>query len=254
MKAKVSDFMNTAVVTVSLNSTMDEILSILSRESSGRVIVLDNEKPISIITTRSIIAAFSEYSLDLFSLKAKDLMSEDLISVTPDTPVIDAIKIMINNNIGGLPVVENQVIRGLFTEREVINVIANLKFSGIVDSIMSTKIETIPQNSTILDAAKIMTMRGIRRLPIVNEYRMVGIITAADIVKYLEKHKNIGNVLDAGTKNPWTINRYTSIIDAAKIMKEKKIGTLPVIDNSKLVGIVTERDLMYSLLTVELNS
>ncbi|BFH73835.1 CBS domain-containing protein [Sulfurisphaera javensis] len=254
MRAKVSDYMNTVVVTVSLNSSMEELLSILSRESSGRVVVLNQEKPVGIITTRSIVAAFSEYGLDVFNLKAKDLMSEDLISVSPDTPIIDAIKIMINNNIGGLPIIENQIIRGLFTEREVIDVITDLKFSGIIDSIMTTKIETIPQNASILDAAKLMTMKGVRRLPIVNEYRMIGIITAADIVKYLDKHKQIGNVLDAGTRNPWTVNRYMSIIDAAKMMKEKKIGTLPVVDDSKLVGIVTERDLMYSLLTVELNS
>lgn len=254
MRTKVSDYMNTVVVTVNLNSSMEEILGILSRESSGRVIVLDQDKPVGIITTRSIVAALSEYGLDIFNLKAKDLMSEDLITVTPDTDIVNAIKIMINNNIGGLPVVENQAIRGLFTERDIINIVAELKFAGIVDSIMTTKIETIPQNSTILDAAKVMTLKGVRRLPIVNEYRMIGIITAADIVKYLDKHKQVGNVLDAGTKNPWSITRYTSIVDAAKIMKEKKIGTLPVIDESKLVGIVTERDLMYSLLTVELNS
>ena len=254
MKAKVSEYMDTAVITVNVSSSMNEILDVLARSSNGRVLVLEGEKPISMITTRSIIAAFSEYGLDIFNLKAKDLMSEDLVALTPDTSIGDAIRILIDNNIGGAPVLEGNIIRGIFTEREVVKFIANLQFSGIVDSIMNTKVETISQNSTILDAAKIMNLKNIRRLPIVNEYRMIGIITAADIVKYLDKNKKIGNVLEAGTKNPWTISRYTSIIDVAKFMRDKKIGTLPVVDDNKLVGIVTERDLMYSLLTVELNS
>jgi len=254
MKAKVSEYMDTAVVTVNVSSSMNEILDVLARSSNGRVLVLEGEKPISMITTRSIIAAFSEYGLDIFNLKAKDLMSEDLVTLTPDTPIGDAVRILIDNNVGGAPVLEGNIIRGIFTEREVIKFIANLQFSGIVDSIMNTKVETISQNSTILDAAKIMTLKNIRRLPIVNEYRMIGIITAADIVKYLDKNKKIGNVLEAGTKNPWSISRYTSIVDAAKFMRDKRIGTLPVVDDDKLVGIVTERDLMQSLLTVELDS
>jgi len=254
MDTKVSEYMDTVVVTVDVNSSMSEILNVLARSSNGRILVLEGEKPISMITTRSIIAAFSEYGLDMFNLKAKDLMSEDLVAISPNTTIMEAIRILINNNIGGVPVLEGNVIRGMFTEREVIKIIANLQFSGIVDSIMNTNLETIPQNSTILDAAKIMNLKNIRRLPIVNEYKMIGIITAADIVKYLDKNKKIGNVLEAGTQNPWTISRYTSIVDAAKLMRDKRIGTLPVVENNKLVGIVTERDLMYSLLTVELNS
>ena len=253
MNARVSEYMDTVVITVDIDSPMSEILSILARSSNGRILVLEGEKPISMITTRSIIAAFSEYGLDIFNLKAKDLMSEDLVVLSPDTPIMEAIRILINNNIGGAPVLEGNIIRGMFTEREVIKFIANLQFSGIVDSIMNTKVETISQDSTILDAAKIMTLRNIRRLPIVNEDRITGIITAADIVKYLDKNKKIGKVLEAGTKNPWTISRYMSIVDAAKFMRDRRIGTLPVVDKSKLVGIVTERDLMYSLLTVELD-
>jgi len=53
-----------------------------------------------------------------------------------------------------------------------------------------------------------------------------------------------------GTKNPITISRYYSILNAAKLMIEKRIGTLPVMENQKLVGIVTERDLMYAYINI----
>lgn len=254
MSSKVSEYMSTVVVSVGLNSSMDEVISVLARSDNGRVLVMENERPLSMITTRSVIAAFAEYGTEIFKLKAKDLMSEDLVSILPELSVMEAIRVLINNNIGGVPVIEGNVVRGMFTERDVIKIIASLQFSGIVDSIMNTKVETIPQSSSILDAAKVMSFKNIRRLPIVNEYKMIGIITAADIVKYLDKFRRIGNVMEAGTQNPWTISRYTRIVDAAKIMKEKRIGTLPVVDKNRLIGIVTERDLMYSLLTVEFYS
>lgn len=66
----------------------------------------------------------------------------------------------------------------------------------------------------------------------------------------MQKNDKIGKVLDAGSKNLITVSRYERIWRAAKIMIDKRIGTLPVVENEKLIGIVTERDLMYAFLNV----
>ena len=242
---KVSDFANNIVITVSLDSSLKEVIDVLSRNPSGRVVVLKDEKPVGIISTRDVVAAFSEYAFNVYELKAKDISSETLVTISPNDDVDYVIRLMLSNNIGGVPIVENNTLVGIFTEREVLKLINAKVFSGLVDSIMSTKVVTVDEESNIIDAAKLMTKSGVRRLPVIKDDKLIGIVTAADIVKFIAKSNVVGKVLDAGTRNPITISRYDQISKAAKIMMEKRIGTLPVLDQ-KLVGIVTERDLMYA--------
>jgi CBS domain-containing protein len=245
---KVEELMNKVVVTVNISTQMKDLIDILSREKSGRIVVMDNEKPISVITTRSIIAALSEYGEAIFNLKASDLMSEDLISVSPDDEISYVIRRMIANNIGGVPVIDKNVILGMFTEREAVNLASKIQIPGFVESIMSKKIVTADKCVDLLSASTIMFRNNLRRLPITEGGKLVGIVTAADIVKYVSRKGTSGKVLDAGTKNPITISKYTSISQASNIMKDKNIGTLPVV-NGGLEGIVTERDILFSLIT-----
>jgi len=245
---KVEELMNKVVVTVNIETPMKELLDVLSREKSGRVIVMDKDKPISVITTRSIIAALSEYGESLFNLKASDLMSEDLIAVSPEDEVGYVIRKMIANNIGGVPVIDKNVILGIFTEREAVNLASKIQIPGFVESVMSKRIITADKCVDLLSASTIMFRNNLRRLPVTEGGKLIGIVTAADIVKYVSRKGVSGKVLDAGTRNPITVSKYTSISEAAKIMRDKNIGTLPVVDE-KLEGIVTERDILFSLIT-----
>ncbi len=247
---KVIDLANSIVVAISTESSMSEVLDVLSKDPSGRVVVLKEEKPVGIVSTRDVVASFSEYGLNVINLKAKDIMSQDLVSVSPNEEVNEVVRVMLSKGIGGVPIIDNNVLVGMFTEREVLKLLTSNTFSGIIDSVMSKDVVCIGEESDILNAAKTMTRYNIRRLPVMKNDKLVGIITAADIVKFIAKSNKIGKVLDAGSKNLITVSRYEQIWRAAKVMIDKRIGTLPVIENEKLIGIVTERDLMYAFLNV----
>ncbi|AWR99172.1 CBS domain-containing protein [Metallosphaera hakonensis] len=242
---KVSDVMSPVVVSVGPDSSMREILDALSRERSGRVLVLRDGKPEAIITTRGIVQAYSKYGRDLMELGAKDLRSERLMSVSVDESVQNVLREMASHDIGGVPVMDGNVIVGMFTERDLVRLMAKMQYSGLVDSIMSTNLVTIDENADSLEASKLMTERKVRRLPIMREGKIVGIVTAADIVKGLTQGAEPKPVLQIGTKNPLVVRRLDTIMKAVKIMDEKRIGTLPVVED-RLVGIITERDLIYA--------
>ncbi len=100
-----------------------------------------------------------------------------------------------------------------------------------------------------------MTTQGFRRLPIISDAKVVGIITAMDIIRFFGsgevfKYLRSGIItqvlntpaLEIATKEVSTIESNADVGQAAKIMQEKKIGALPVVKNEKLVGIITERD------------
>lgn len=184
---KVIDLASSIIITISTESSMREVLDVLSKDPSGRVVVLKEEKPIGIVSTRDVVASFSEYGLDIINLKAKDIMSQDLVSVSPNEEVNEVVRLMLSKGIGGVPIVDNNVLVGIFTEREVLKLLTSNNFSGIIDSVMSKDVICIGEESDILNAAKTMTRYNIRRLPVMKDDKLVGIITAADIVKFIAK-------------------------------------------------------------------
>jgi len=130
------------------------------------------------------------------------------------------------------------------------------RISGVtVTRLMSKKVATAIPKTTTFEAARTMTTRGFRRLPIISEGKVVGIVTAMDIIRFFGSGKvfrylksgSITQVLNTpafeiATKDVATIESDVDAGEAAKIMQEKNIGALPVVKNGKLVGIITERD------------
>lgn len=118
---------------------------------------------------------------------------------------------------------------------------------------------TIDSDTYVLDAQKIMKENNIRRLPIVDKGKLVGIVTQHDLLvaspssatslsvhelNYLLSKMKVKEVMH---KNPVTFSPDTPFEEALKVGQEKKIGSFPVVDNGKLVGIATESDIVRFL-------
>jgi acetoin utilization protein AcuB len=129
-----------------------------------------------------------------------------------------------------------------------------------VAEIMTANPVTITQRNAIRTAINLMREGGFRRLPVVDRGRLVGIITDRDLRRaanspYVVREKWYDNfVLDhievgaCMTPDPLTIAPDASVVEAARVMREHKIGGLPVVQNGQLVGIITETDLMDFLI------
>jgi CBS domain-containing protein len=114
---------------------------------------------------------------------------------------------------------------------------------------MSRSPACISPNDTLAAAKKLMDAGHFRRLPVVENDKLVGIITERDLRQhwgYLDSTK----VNAAMTSDPVTVNPRNTAEDAAHLMLQHKIGGLPVVDNRKLVGILSTSDLIRALLNV----
>lgn len=186
----------------------------------------------------------------------KLIMTKKVVSVKTSARISEAIELMKKRNLGGLPVVDDENrLRAIITERDIANMFAD-RISGVtVAQLMSKKVVTASPKTTIFEVAKTITTRGFRRLPIISEDKLVGIITAMDIIRFFGseevfKHLKSGTMmqvlntpaLEIATREVATIEPNIDLCQAAKIMREKNIGALPVVKNEKLVGILTERD------------
>jgi CBS domain-containing protein len=187
---------------------------------------------------------------------ARLIMTQEVRSVKTSASIGEAIATMKEYNLGGLPVVDEKVsVKGIITERDITNIFADRTSDVTVAQLMSEHVITALPKTTIFEAERTMASQGFRRLPIITEGQVIGIITAMDIVRffgcgeaftYLRSGTIIqvlnNPVLDIATKSVVTIEPEADVGKAAKVMKEKNIGALPVIKNERLVGIITERD------------
>jgi CBS domain-containing protein len=114
-----------------------------------------------------------------------------------------------------------------------------------VKEIMTTSVVTVNDGATIPEAAKIMSDRGVGCLVVKREEKVVGILTERDIVvRAIARDVDLSatKVEDIMSKEVVVCSPNMRIVEVAKIMGEKKIRRLPVIDEGKLVGIVTAYD------------
>ena len=184
------------------------------------------------------------------------VMTQKVVSIETSAKISEAIRLMTEKNLGGLPVVdENNSVKAIITERDIANLFAD-RLSGVnVAQLMSQEVVTALSKTTIFEAEQSMVTQGFRRLPIIANDKVVGIITAMDIIRFFGsgevfKHLKSGSIIqvlntpafEIASKNVSTIEPTADVGQAAKIMQDKDIGAVPVIENSKLVGIITERD------------
>jgi CBS domain-containing protein len=114
---------------------------------------------------------------------------------------------------------------------------------------------TAPPDMTLPDALQLMAQHSIRRLPIVDRDKLVGIVTRGDLrgaqpsqatsLSVFELHYLVGRITldEIMTRNPLTVTETATIQEAARLMLQHKISGLPVIKQGKLVGIITESDI-----------
>ena len=128
-----------------------------------------------------------------------------------------------------------------------------------IRDVMTKNPMTIDSQTLVLDAQKIMRENNIRRLPVVEKGKLVGIITHHDLLEaapspatslsvhelnYLLSKMKVKEIMK---KNPVTLTPDTPFEEALRIGQEKKIGSFPVVENGKLVGIATESDIVRFL-------
>jgi len=123
----------------------------------------------------------------------KDTMTRALISVNPSTTIYQIAKMMEQGEFGAIIVKEDNLPKGIITDRDFAIKIAVNKYplDTPVHKVASYPLQTINSNESILAAAGLMSTKEIRKLIVVDDGKVVGIITSTDIVNQLSKMKNV---------------------------------------------------------------
>ncbi|MFQ5800119.1 MAG: cyclic nucleotide-binding/CBS domain-containing protein [Candidatus Hydrothermarchaeales archaeon] len=116
----------------------------------------------------------------------KNIMSKPVVTVEPSTTIYEAAKFMKEAKIGSLIIVDDQEkLRGIVTETDIIyKVVAErVPLDTPVKEVMTKDIKTINEDETVEQAARVMAAHLIRRLPVLKDKKLVGIVALKDVVK-----------------------------------------------------------------------
>jgi CBS domain-containing protein len=139
-------------------------------------------------------------------MELKDIMVKSVITIEPDESVKEAAKRMNLHGIGCLIVVDKGKVAGIFTERDIlIKVVETSRNAGKtkVSEIMSTKLVVGTPDMDVVDAARMMLQKKIKKLPVVIDSKLVGLVTFTDIVRTVRMEPEMMNVIKDLTKSGW---------------------------------------------------
>ena len=194
------------------------------------------------------------------------IMINELFTITPESTLYEAARMMGEKHIGSLIVVKYETPVGIITERDLLCEVVNKEIAlekdwlvgGVsikeekVEKSMSYPLITISLKSSIKEAAQMMIEKRIRRLAVSESGKVVGIITAADLIRCLPETTETMHVwfeVDYFmSKDVITVDGETSVESVAKIMGEKRIGSVIITSHGEPIGIFTERDLLTKFL------
>ena len=188
-------------------------------------------------------------------MQIKNLMSEDLITVDKDQNLSDALKLLRKHNVSRLPVTNNKELVGIISERDIANKLGSSKYESMpasrlhISSVMVKDVFTVPQTMQLEEVAKLMLENGIGSVPVMDDDKMVGIVSKADFVTLATgiAFDKI-TVKEIMSKDLITVSSTERLVHARRQMIESHVGRLPVVDEEKLVGMITSKDLMRAFI------
>jgi len=121
----------------------------------------------------------------MFEIKA--FMTTDIITVKRETPISQAIELLLENNITGLPVVEDDnTLAGIISEKDIMDIVfSSVDVSSKVEDFMTKDVVSFEQDEDFTAICECLINNNFRRVPIVENGKLVGIISRSDIIKYL---------------------------------------------------------------------
>lgn len=215
-------------------------------------VVDDQRRVVGLVSHRTILAAKHSESDSGLGLPVADIMVPNPVAISRQNSAADAARFMVENQIGcALIVDEEDRLEGIVTESDFVELAAQLLFRVpriSVDDFMTTDVISLMENEPILIADELMRQGRFRHLPVVDEDgQLTGIVTHRDLLSAHLAPEGRSSVTDIVQRDVWTIGSGSSARNAARTLADHKFGCLPVTEKGKLIGLITEADILTLL-------
>lgn len=257
---KVKEFMTTDIIIVDKDIDLKHVIDLMKKHEITKIPVVENKKLIGIVTDNTIVyklGSIRKKGIPPSRMHASSVTEKNIERITPDTDVRTILKTVGQPGPTMLCVEENEKLIGIITKADLLPLVSSQKK---VRDIMNKRLLTISPDDRVIHARRIMIDENIARLPVIDNGNLIGMISdneiafaLADIKKSIplgrQKHQLDELLVNDVMKTPaiWTEPNLTAK-QVANLMTQKNVGALPVLENGKLIGIISRTDLLRTIL------
>ena len=253
MKAK--DLMTKDVLSIDKDERLQTVLDTMVKHSVSKLVVVDRKEVVGVITDGDIadeLGAIKNRGVPASQLHATTAMRRKFPSATTDTEIPRIMELLIDDA-GIVPILHEKHAVGVVTGSDALTLVTSTK--PLAD-VMTTQLHAVSPSERVIHARRMMLDHHVERLPVLDNGKLVGLIGEIDIAVGLARLK--GSIAD--NHQPAALMRFlvqdvmkqtiitatpeTSARDAVALMRQKDVGSLPVIRGDRIVGIVTRSDLL----------
>ena len=278
---KVKDYMSAPIYVIEQNEPIQRARNLMFKYSIGRLPVLDQDKLVGIVTKYDISNRLNQAAPEwrrrpIDKVPIKLVMTENPITIFPDATMAQAAELMLDNEISGLPVDRDSEITGMITSRDMLKYFSEQDVKATVGDMMNKIVLSVHRHHTIGHVLDEMNVQGVSRA-LVYEDNMtpVGIVTRSGLtfsemmgpkdemqtknVKMTRKESPAGRkqyryvrqmplvAEDIMTTPVMTINADMKAVDATKMLVEKHIIGMPVMEKNDVVGYFSADELVAEI-------
>jgi len=256
---KVKEIMTTKIITVDKDDSLKLVLDLMKKYDITKIPVTEEKKFFGLVTDNVIaykLGSIRKRGITASRLHASSVTEKKVQVIFPEEEVKNILKSVGEPGPTMLPVVEKEKLVGVVTKANLLPLVTS---KNPLHSIMQKKVYTVSLNDRVIHARRIMITNNVARLPVLEEKKLVGIISDVEIALAFaslkksfslgrQKHRLDELLVKEVMRTPvvWS-NPSMSISDAAKLMQKQNIGALPLLENDKLVGLVTRTDLLKTI-------
>jgi CBS domain-containing protein len=277
---EIKEVMNPEVFVVQENEQVGHARNLMLSHGISKLIVVDGQgKAVGMVTEKDLTRKLKGNgpkwkSRPIDKISIRRIMSTDPITAKPHDEIHIAIELLIKNNIGSIPIVDEDGIAGIITKTDLMKVYTDkLKGKWNVSDLMTSDVITVNENHSIAHVISTMEDNKIGKIVVIRDNEPVGIITHENIsFAYVEDPETgvnvekiyfIRNSDGKGKRNVRMVSMMTAgdimqnhlvkisgdedATIAADKMVENDISGLPVVDGDSLVGVITKTDLIRGI-------
>lgn len=270
---QIKNLMSEELITIDKDQNICDGLRLMEKHKISRLPVINtnekNEKELVGIIAEKDIAdklGSSKYgNLAPSHFHISTVMIKDVITMEENTDTVEAAKLILEKNIGALPVTSNGEVVGIITKSDFIDLCKGKAFDKILaEDIMSSELISLSSQDRLIQARRIILESNIGRLLITENNELAGILTSKDIGKALisfrkhvpDNHKQaqIKNIFieEVMSPNVKKLSNKSTISEVAKDMLETGYNGYPIVnEDDHVIGIITQSDLLGLIVDLE---
>jgi CBS domain-containing protein len=168
-------------------------------------------------------------------------MTSDVVHIEIPGNRDDVLKILKRTGISGVPVIKNKKLVGIITRKDLLRKPEETQL-GLL---MTAKPVTVGVDADIREAARLLITHKIRRLPVIENSKLVGLLSVADLIHAIAQMKITEQIKDTYVSQTFALWEDTPLPLVGRVMEISGVDSIPILDSeSRLQGIVSERDLI----------